>query len=227
MEQVRITDPAGLVAELADAAPGADTGQSALLVRVLSSLAGGGGGGGVVQQGAVDIVTGEPWLVTGPLTDAQLRAAAVAVSGPLTDAQLRAAAVPVSGPLTDAQLRASAVKAREDLAAMTWVSASNVAPAANAVQCDTGALAAGDYDFDVTLMASDTVAVGKALLIEHRNAANGATLFTLGGIAPSGAVTVELRRVTMAANERLRVIVGTVAGAATSRYQSAIGRRVS
>lgn len=33
----------------------------------------------------------------------------VAVSGPLTDAQLRAAAVPVSGPLTDAQLRATPV----------------------------------------------------------------------------------------------------------------------
>lgn len=58
--------------------------------------------------------------VSGPLTDAQLRAAAVAVSGtfyqatqpvsgPLTDAQLRAAAVPVSGPLTDVQLRAGAL----------------------------------------------------------------------------------------------------------------------
>jgi hypothetical protein len=34
--------------------------------------------------------------VTGPLTDAQLRAAAVPVSGPLTDTQLRASAVPVS-----------------------------------------------------------------------------------------------------------------------------------
>lgn len=58
--------------------------------------------------------------VSGPLTDAQLRASAVpvsvsnfpatqAVSGPLTDAQLRASAVPVSGPLTDAQLRATRV----------------------------------------------------------------------------------------------------------------------
>jgi hypothetical protein len=58
--------------------------------------------------------------VSGPLTDAQLRATVVpvsvsnfpgtqAVSGPLTDSQLRATAVPVSGPLTDAQLRASAV----------------------------------------------------------------------------------------------------------------------
>lgn len=34
---------------------------------------------------------------------------AVPVSGPLTDAQLRATAVPVSGPLTDTQLRATAV----------------------------------------------------------------------------------------------------------------------
>lgn len=53
--------------------------------------------------------------VTGPLTDAQLRAAAVPVSGtvaatgPLTDAQLRATAVPVSGPLTDTQLRTTAL----------------------------------------------------------------------------------------------------------------------
>lgn len=47
--------------------------------------------------------------VTGPLTDAQLRASNVPVSGPVTDTQLRASAVPVSGPLTDVQLRASAV----------------------------------------------------------------------------------------------------------------------
>jgi len=67
--------------------------------------------------------------VTGPLTDAQLRASTVPISGtvtantglsqPLTDAQLRASAVPISGtvtantgltqPLTDTQLRAAAV----------------------------------------------------------------------------------------------------------------------
>jgi len=77
--------------------------------------------------------------VTGPLTDAQLRATpvpvsltsttitgSVAVTGPLTDAQLRASAVPVSlasttitgsvavtGPLTDAQLRATPVPTKE------------------------------------------------------------------------------------------------------------------
>lgn len=47
--------------------------------------------------------------VSGPVTDAQLRATAVPVSGPLTDTELRATAVPVSGPLTDAQMRATAV----------------------------------------------------------------------------------------------------------------------
>lgn len=58
--------------------------------------------------------------VSGPLTDAQLRATSVPVSGPLTDAQLRATVVPVSvsnfpasqpvsGPLTNAQLSVSEV----------------------------------------------------------------------------------------------------------------------
>ena len=48
-------------------------------------------------------------VVSGPLTDAELRLTAVPVSGPLTDAELRLTAVPVSGPLTDAELRLTAV----------------------------------------------------------------------------------------------------------------------
>ena len=77
--------------------------------------------------GAVPVTISSSVPVTGPLTDAQLRATAVPVSvpgtvtvtGPLTDAQLRATAVPVSGtvtantglaqPLTDTQLRATPV----------------------------------------------------------------------------------------------------------------------
>lgn len=59
--------------------------------------------------GHVTVDAAPSTAVTGPLTDTQLRAAAVPVSGPVTDAQLRAAAVPVSGPVTDAQLRAAAV----------------------------------------------------------------------------------------------------------------------
>jgi hypothetical protein len=63
----------------------------------------------MVSEAGTPYDVGNPLPVSGPLTDAQMRAAAVPVSGPLTDAQMRAAAVPVSGPLTDAQMRAAAV----------------------------------------------------------------------------------------------------------------------
>lgn len=61
---------------------------------------GGSGGGGDIPN---------PLPVTGPLTNAQLRAAPVDIAGALTDTELRASAVNVSGPLTNAQLRAAAV----------------------------------------------------------------------------------------------------------------------
>lgn len=151
--------------------------------------------------------------------------------GGLTDTELRAAPVPVSGTFWQATQPVSLVslpKAREDAAAMAWASAKTAAPAIGAVQCDTGALTAGDYDFDINLTVSDTVAVGKGLIVEHRNAANGATLHNLGGCSPNGgAAQIKLRRYTIATNERIRVIAGTAAGAASSMYQSAIGRRAA
>jgi hypothetical protein len=61
----------------------------------------------IEEVGGNPVTTSIP--VSGPLTDAELRATAVPVDGPLTDAELRATAVPVSGPLTDAELRATAV----------------------------------------------------------------------------------------------------------------------
>lgn len=182
------------------------------------------------------------------LTDAQLRADPIEITGAVTavgmfwpetqpvSGTFWQATQPVSGPLTDAQLRATAVpvsvgslpKAREDAAAMAWVSAKNAAPSANSVQADTGALVAGDYDFDINLACADTVAVGKGLVIEHRNAANNATTHNLGACTPNGgSVQFRLRRYTIATNERLRVIAGTAAGAASSMYVSAIGRRIS
>lgn len=45
----------------------------------------------------VNAVFPSSMAVTGPLTDAELRASAVPVSGPLTDSQLRAAPVVVTG----------------------------------------------------------------------------------------------------------------------------------
>ena len=77
---------------------------SAGAIRVV--LAAGAQTIGKVDQGNAGV---SAWLVTGPLTDTELRASAVPVSGPLTDSQLRASPVSVSGPLTDAQLRATAV----------------------------------------------------------------------------------------------------------------------
>lgn len=106
-----------------------------LLAYVPMTQPGTGGGGGDVNvlnfPATQPVSIAASVAVTGPLTDAQLRAVAVPVSGtfwqatqpvsgPLTDAELRAVAVPVSGtfwqatqpvsgPLTDAQLRAVAV----------------------------------------------------------------------------------------------------------------------
>jgi hypothetical protein len=62
-------------------------------------------------------VSGTFWQATQPIsgsvsisgTPAVSISGTAAVSGPLTDTQLRAAAVPVSGPLTDTQLRATAL----------------------------------------------------------------------------------------------------------------------
>ena len=109
----------------------------------------------------------------------------------------------------------------------TWVSSDNVAPAANAVQADTGALAAGDYDLLVILSVSDTIAVGKGFKVEHRNSANSANIQVLGGCPPTAAGIMDIPAVTLALNERMRTIIGAVAGAASSRYISAIGRRTA
>ena len=106
---------------------------------------------------------------------------------------------------------------------MTVNSAKVAAPAANAVVTDTGALAAGTYKFEVYLVVSDTVAVGKGLVIEHRNAANSATLQNLGGSAPSNAnYFIYNGSFTINLNERIRVIAGTAAGAASSMYIACI-----
>lgn len=160
--------------------------------------------------------------VTGPLTDAQLRANAVPVSLASVPSH------PVTGPLTNAELRASAIPVSMGAPVpLTFVSAKTAAPAANAVQCDTGALPAGDYELDIHLSVSDTVAVGKGLVIEHRNAANNANINVLGGCAPAQTVDFSISRLTLATNERIRVIAGTAAGAASSMYLSAIGRRAA
>jgi hypothetical protein len=92
----------------------------------------------------------------------------------------------------------------------------------SAVVVDTGALPAGDYTIDVELDAAAVLAAGKALVVEHRNAANAATVKQLGGCSAGQSRTLTIRRLTLAANERVRVVVGAVAFGAGETATAAI-----
>jgi len=98
-------------------------------------------------------------------------------------------------------------------------------PAANVVLADTGALPAGTYDVmsNISIRAQKGAGGNTAVLIEHRNAANAATLAILDSMAGTGnhevaESTLPLFGYTLALNERIRLIVGggllvgTVAG---------------
>lgn len=96
------------------------------------------------------------------------------------------------------------------------------APAAAAVIATTAALVAGDYMVEISMGFSDVLAAGKALAFEHRNAADSATVAELGH-CPAGTNFVQVyKRVTVAVNEKLRVINLAVAGAAGSVAQATI-----
>jgi hypothetical protein len=119
--------------------------------------------------------------VTGPLTDAQLRAAAVPVSGPLTDAQLRAAAVPVSGPLTDALLRA--------FASNLWITAT--AAVNTAVTATLPAAGAGQFHYitSIELVKAYSVvgvAAGAGVTITSTNMPGGPAWTTEQLASPAG-----------------------------------------
>lgn len=78
---------------------GASSGAVRTAAQVGNSTGAASFGSGVVGAQTLRVVlpTDQPAVaVTGPVTDAQLRASAVPVSGPLTDTQLRASAVPIS-----------------------------------------------------------------------------------------------------------------------------------
>lgn len=107
-------------------------------------------------------------------------------------------------------------------AAAASVGALATAPGAAAVIADTGALPAGDYTIDVELDAAAALAAGKALVVEHRNAANSAVVKQLGGCAAGQSRTLSIRRLTLAANERVRVVTGAVAFAASETATAAI-----
>jgi len=85
-------------------------------------------------------------------------------------------------------------------------------PAANTILADTGPLAAGTYDVQGSLSMAGTVAAGSGVFIlEHRNAANNATLARLIDliITPThqqSGVLLPLMGYVLSLNERLRAI---------------------
>lgn len=99
------------------------------------------------------------------------------------------------------------------------------APAVNAIIADTGALPAGDYDIFCNIAGSGiSAAVFSAITLQHRNAANAATLATLLATShnASGNVPVfgslPLTGYQLALDERLRVIMllGNLTGGVTA-----------
>jgi hypothetical protein len=99
--------------------------------------------------------------------------------------------------------------------APTVAGGSASAPAAAAVVADSGPMPAGTYRVGVVLSISGMNAPGKQMQIEHRNAANAATNSLLGACPAGGAIDIVRERVTLALNERIRVVVAAVALAAS------------
>jgi len=92
-----------------------------------------------------------------------------------------------------------------------------VNPGINAVIADTGALPAGTYDIQaqISLNGNNLAATGPARL-EHRNAANAATLATLMSVGLAAVLNLDspwlpLMGYTLALNERLRILSPSVA----------------
>lgn len=128
----------------------------------LKTTAGGGGGGGTVDQGVGGT---DPWLIEGEVT---IGGQPIAVTGPLTDAELRATPVDVLGPLTDIELRATPVPISGTVAVS---SVGGTVTISGTVTADTE-LTVRDYD---TSGGTDNVAVVGILLPSASGAVAGGT----------------------------------------------------
>lgn len=101
----------------------------------------------------------------------------------------------------------------ESVAAHVGASVTAVGIGANII--DTGQLAAGDYRIVAHAASDGALAAGKSLVLVHRNAADSADIKELGGCAPGDAQRIEIPRITLALNERIRWRGGAVAHAAS------------
>lgn len=93
------------------------------------------------------------------------------------------------------------------------------APGASGVVLDTGNLLAGEYKVDCRFAYQGTAATGKELIVQHRDAADAATVDTLGTVearADVGQGVAKADRITVATDESIRVVNGATAGGAGS-----------
>lgn len=92
---------------------------------------------------------------------------------------------------------------------------SAIAPAANTVVADTGQLPAGTYDVLAHLSISGIIAGSGVITVQHRNAANAATLATIlsqmmqGGVEVHVNLSLPLLGYQIATDERIRLIAAT------------------
>lgn len=117
---------------------------------------------------------------------------------------------------------ANPLRTRLGLANPTPASGRVVAAAAAALIADTGALAAGAYRVEFTVGLSGALAAGKGIDLEHRDAANAATLRNLAHCPGGQMVDGVIERIVLAANERIRAVQGAVAGEAASVSHASI-----
>jgi hypothetical protein len=170
---------------------------------------------GVVN--AADAAGAQFWV-----TAARLRVPPIGVNG----GQIGPQAVTVTGTATaDVSDRDARILGRTRLTvpapAAAWVSGQAVAPLAAALIADTGALAAGQYRIECDCGIADVAAAGKGIAIEHRDAANAATLHSV--VVPAqDSRSVIWERTVIAANERIRAVNLAVAGTAGSVFGASI-----
>ena len=106
----------------------------------------------------------------------------------------------------------------------TWATGRVAVLGIGALLADTGALPAGLYDFMIHCAVADAIIAGAGAFIEHRNAANAATLKDLGGATAGGGASIfRIENYRIALNERIRIVGGSAAGGAGSLFVGAIG----
>lgn len=133
---------------------------------------------------------------------------AVTIGGSVStaDARLPAALGAAGGVLTEMVARPVQVRASNALAIT----------AANTLVAEI-TLPAGSYTIDWNVACGDTLAVGKGIVIVHTNSSN-VIQSRLGGCIAGESQSGTVRRLTVAANDKIRALSGTAAGLANSLY---------